>query len=78
MTNDVFKIINSDKYTERQKLWWTRIIATVAIVLGAILSSLVDDFDGWDPRELSHVSEAIQRQTLSVAVVEEVLAFGLA
>ena len=49
LTNDVFRIINSDKLTGRQKLWWTRIFATVAIMLGAVLSSLVDDFDGMVP-----------------------------
>ena len=49
VTNDLVKVINNDKYTDRQKLWWTRIVATVAIVLGAILSSLVDDFDGMVP-----------------------------
>lgn len=49
VTNDLVKVINSDRYTDRQKLWWTRIVATVAIVLGAILSSLVDDFDGMVP-----------------------------
>lgn len=46
MTNDVFKVINSERYTERQKLWWTRLFATAAIVFGSLLSTLVGKFDG--------------------------------
>lgn len=46
MTNDVFKMINSDRYTDRQKLWWTRIIAAAAIIFGSLLSTLVAQFGG--------------------------------
>ena len=49
VTNDLFKIINNDKISDRQKLWWTRLIAAAAIIFGSYLSTLVDDFDGMVP-----------------------------
>lgn len=49
MTNDVLPILNSDKLTDKQKLMWTRVFATAAIVLGAILSSQVGNYGGMVP-----------------------------
>ena len=41
-----FKIINSNKYTERQKLWWSRGFATAAVICGALLASQVGKYGG--------------------------------
>lgn len=49
MTNDIFRILDNDKYTEKQKLFWTRTFATAAIVLGSSLALAVDKFDGMIP-----------------------------
>jgi solute:Na+ symporter, SSS family len=49
MANDVFKIMDSGKLTDRQKLGWTRFFSTAAIVLGSILSSQVSKFGGMVP-----------------------------
>ena len=49
LTNDVFRMMNSEKYTEAQRLMWARIFATIAIVLGSLLSMKVKDFGGMVP-----------------------------
>ena len=49
LTNDVFRMMNSEKYTEAQRLKWARIFATIAIVLGSLLSMKVKDFGGMVP-----------------------------
>lgn len=49
MTNDIFNILNNDKLTDKQKLLYTRLFATGAIVLGSLLALAVDQFDGMVP-----------------------------
>lgn len=49
MANDVFNILDNDKYSSAQKLRWTRIFSTGAIILGSILSSQVANFGGMVP-----------------------------
>ncbi|MFK7850636.1 MAG: sodium:solute symporter [Akkermansiaceae bacterium] len=49
MANDVFNILDSEKYTAAQKLRWSRIFSTAAIVFGSILSSQVSNFGGMVP-----------------------------
>ena len=46
MTNDVFKILDSDKFTAKQKLAWTRVFSVGAIILGSLLFSQVEEAGG--------------------------------
>ena len=49
MTNDVFRMLNTDRYSEAQKLRWARVFSTAAIVLGSLLATKVKDFGGMVP-----------------------------
>lgn len=49
MTNDVFRILDSDRLSDAQKLGWTRAFSTAAIVLGSLLSSQVSRYGGMVP-----------------------------
>lgn len=49
LTNDVLRILGSGRYTDVQKLRWTRIFATASIVMGAVLASQVGHYGGMVP-----------------------------
>lgn len=49
LANDVFKVMDSDRMSDAQKLKWTRIFSTGAIVLGSILSTQVSRYGGMVP-----------------------------
>ena len=49
LANDIFKIMGNDRLTDSQKLKWTRIFSTGAIVFGSLLSSQVSRFGGMVP-----------------------------
>lgn len=49
LANDVFGMVTNDQLTNKQKLRWTRIFATSAIVLGSLLSTQVSRYGGMVP-----------------------------
>lgn len=49
MANDVFRIMDSEKISDKRKLAWTRAFSTVAIILGSVLSTQVSRFGGMVP-----------------------------